>query len=155
MPLFQGILPEILEELLSARKRAKADLKVNFMSYASYGCASYGLFIQLVNFYLISGSKGPPWEGSVGWATTGFKGLIAVWISYSFHLLDFGWTKSTSASVPLLIFCSFRSVPIRYMVLQELLLDSCPVLKYLLVLQVMVRLALHYSECFWCALVFA
>lgn len=26
--LFQGILPEILEELLSARKRAKADLKV-------------------------------------------------------------------------------------------------------------------------------
>ena len=25
---FQGILPEILEELLAARKRAKADLKV-------------------------------------------------------------------------------------------------------------------------------
>jgi|APAra0007618328_1042625.scaffolds.fasta_scaffold13964_2 DNA polymerase elongation subunit (family B) len=29
--LFQGILPEILEELLTARKRAKADLKVKHL----------------------------------------------------------------------------------------------------------------------------
>lgn len=39
---FQGILPEILEELLTARKRAKADLKV-FIYFLV--CVGYNLSI--------------------------------------------------------------------------------------------------------------
>lgn len=49
---FQGILPEILEELLAARKRAKADLKVTavlyfpckFFRFSFYFCSAAMLF---------------------------------------------------------------------------------------------------------------
>lgn len=43
---FQGILPEILEELLAARKRAKADLKV-ILVFLLTGFCNECLFVGL------------------------------------------------------------------------------------------------------------
>lgn len=48
--LFQGILPEILEELISARKRAKADLKVTCDSEETLAICAY-LYAVFNNYW--------------------------------------------------------------------------------------------------------